>query len=253
MRFQNKTVIVTGGSLGIGRAAAAAFAREGAAVALVSRDLANGADAQREIDALGPGEVRFIATDLAREADIQRMVEDVQQWGRIDVLVNNAGVYMQGDVTMTALADWEQLMAVNVTGAFLCTKYVVPIMQAQGGGAIVNVSSEAGLVGIKNQVAYNVSKTALIALTQSCALDHAAQGIRVNCVCPGTTYTPLVEAALGRASDPTAERRRLESVRPLDRLGTSDEIAAAILYMASDEAGYTTGAVLSVDGGYTAQ
>jgi NAD(P)-dependent dehydrogenase (short-subunit alcohol dehydrogenase family) len=121
------------------------------------------------------------------------------------------------------------------------------------GAAIVNVASEAGLVGIRNQVAYNVSKAGLISLTKSCAVDFAARGIRVNCVCPGTTDTPLVKAALARAADPSAARRALEHVRPANRLGESEEIAAAILFLASESALYATGAVLSVDGGYTAQ
>jgi NAD(P)-dependent dehydrogenase (short-subunit alcohol dehydrogenase family) len=177
----------------------------------------------------------------------------VAQWGTIDILVNNAGIYIQGDAVNTSLADWERILRVNLTGAFLCTKHVVPVMIKQKRGVIVNVSSEAGLVGIKGQVAYNVSKTGMISLTQSSALDFAPDGIRVNCVCPGTTDTPLVRAAVARSSDPTATRRHLESMRPMGRLGTPDEIAEAILYMSSDAAGYTTGAILSVDGGYVAQ
>ena len=143
-------------------------------------------------------------------------------------------------------------MTTNVTSAFLCTKYAVPAL-ARSRGAIVNVSSEAGLVGIANQVAYNVSKAAMIELTKSCAVDFAGRGVRVNCVCPGTTATPLVEELVARAPDPTAARRQWESIRPMNRLGTPDEIASAILYLASREAGYATGAILAVDGGYTAQ
>ena len=122
-----------------------------------------------------------------------------------------------------------------------------------GGGVIVNVSSEAGLVGIKGQVVYNVSKAGMIALTRSCAVDLAEHNIRVNCVCPGTTDTPLVREAVSRADDPAAARLRLEQIRPMNRLGTSEEIASAVLYLAASEAGYATGAVLSLDGGYTAQ
>ena len=122
-----------------------------------------------------------------------------------------------------------------------------------GAGVVVNVASEAGLVGIKGQVVYNVSKGGMIALTRSCAVDYASRGVRVNCVCPGTTVTPLVEEAVNRAPDPIAARRALEEVRPLNRLGTPEEIAAAILYLSGNEAGYATGAILSVDGGYTTQ
>jgi NAD(P)-dependent dehydrogenase (short-subunit alcohol dehydrogenase family) len=176
-----------------------------------------------------------------------------EEWGRIDVLVNNAGVYVQGEVHQTPLEDWQRILDINLTGAFLCTRAVVPLMIEQGGGVIVNVASEAGLVGIGNQVAYNVSKAGLIALTRSCAVDLAKYGIRVNCVCPGTTETPLVKAALDRAADPVSARRRLESSRPMDRLGQPDEIASAIVYLASPGAGYATGSILSIDGGYTAQ
>ena len=175
------------------------------------------------------------------------------RWGRLDVLVNNAGIYLQADALGTPVEEWERVLAVNLTGAFLCTRHAVPAMERHGGGAIVNVASEAGLVGIRGQVAYNVSKGGLIALTRSCAVDFAPRGIRVNCVCPGTTDTPLVQAALARAADPAAMRRALEGARPANRLGRPEEIAAAILYLAGDEAGYATGAVLSVDGGYTAQ
>jgi NAD(P)-dependent dehydrogenase (short-subunit alcohol dehydrogenase family) len=126
-------------------------------------------------------------------------------------------------------------------------------MMERGMGVVINIASEAGLVGIKGQVVYNVSKGGMIALTRSCAVDLAGHGIRVNCVCPGTTDTPLVQAAVSQAPDPAAARRALEQVRPLNRLGTPEEIASAILYLASDEVGYATGAVLSVDGGYTTQ
>lgn len=253
MGFQGKVAVITGASLGIGRATAVAFARQGAAVALVSRDPARGEAATREAQASG-GEAISIAADVSKEAQVRAMVNGVMShWGRLDILVNNAGIYLQGDVVDTSAEDWERILATNLSGAFLCTKHAVPAMAQNDGGVIINVSSEAGLVGIKSQVAYNVSKGGLIALTRSCALDLAGKGIRVNCVCPGTTDTPLVHEAVNRTPDPAAARRRLEQVRPLKRLGTSEEIASAILYLASDEAAYATGAVLSMDGGYTAQ
>jgi NAD(P)-dependent dehydrogenase (short-subunit alcohol dehydrogenase family) len=251
MRFENKVVAVTGGSLGIGRAAVEAFAREGAKVAIVSNDPERGEVTVQELEQY---EIKFFSTDVSVESTVRATMEAIaQRWGTIDVLVNNAGIYMQADVVDTALEDWEQIMRVNLTGAFLCTKYAVPGMIQQGRGVVVNVSSEAGLVGIKGQVAYNVSKAALISLTQSCAVDLAARGVRVNCVCPGTTDTPLVREAVARSPDPATARRTLESMRPLDRLGRPEEIAEAILYLSSDLAGYATGAVLSVDGGYVAQ
>lgn len=253
MQFKGKVVIVTGASSGIGRATALAFAREGAAVAIADKDKATGDQVALEIRQSG-GDAEVFTTDVSRESEVRALLEAVLgRWGRLDVLVNNAGIYHQADATATPETVWNNVMAVNLTGAFLCIKHAVPVMMQAGGGAIVNVASEAGLVGIRNQVAYNVSKGGLISLTRSCAVDFATNGIRVNCVCPGTTDTPLVRAAVGRAADPRAARRALEEVRPADRLGKPEEIASAILYLAAESAGFTTGAVLSVDGGYTAQ
>lgn len=252
MQFEGKVVVVTGGSSGIGRATALAFGREGAAVAIADLDAEAGEKAAQEIRSRGP-EAKAYPVDVSREDDVRSLVEIVMaRWGHLDVLVNNAGVYLQSDAIGTSEAQWNHLMGVNLTGAFLCIKHAAPAMMRGKGGAIVNVASEAGLVGIRNQVAYNVSKAGLVALTRSCAVDFASRGIRVNCVCPGTTDTPLVQAAVARASDPRAARKALEEVRPANRLGTPDEIAAAIVFLAGD-CEYATGAVLSVDGGYTAQ
>ena len=252
MRFDGSVVVVTGGSLGIGEATARRFAREGARVVIASRDARNAAKAVKAIADAGC-EAAHIPSDLARDDDVAALAKEVQQrFGRVNVLVNNAAIHMQGDAETTTPADWDRVMAVNLRGAFLCTHHFIADLAVQR-GVIVNVSSEAGLVGIKGQVAYNVSKAGLIALTRSCAVDFAAKGIRVNCVCPGTTSTPLVDAIVTRAEDPAALQRQLESIRPLDRLGTADEIASAIVFLASDEAAYATGAILSVDGGYTAQ
>jgi len=253
MHFQDKVTVVTGGSLGIGKAAALAFAGEGAKVAIVDVNSKEGEVAASEAKRRG-GEAILISADVSRENEVKAMVDKVmKQWGRLDVLVNNAGIYAQGSATETSAADWERILAVNLTGPFLCTKYAIPAMAKNGGGVIINIASEAGLVGIKGQVAYNVSKGGLIALTRSCAVDFAHLGIRVNSVCPGTTDTPLVHEAISRAGDPIQARRHLEEIRPLKRLGTPAEIASAILYLASDEAAYATGSILSVDGGYTAQ
>mgnify|MGYP001580796016 CR=1 FL=1 len=253
MRFRGKVALVTGAAKGIGEATALAFSREGAAVGIVDLDEARGREVARAAESAS-GKGAFLACDVADEADVQAAIRQaVDRWGRLDILVNNAGIYMQADVLGSSLGDWERILAINLTGAFLCTKHAVPAMLATGGGVIVNVASEAGLVGIKGQVAYNVSKGGMIALTRSCAVDLADKGVRVCCVCPGTTETPLVQEAVARAPDPAAARRQLESSRPLNRLGRPEEIAAAILYLASDEAGYATGAILSVDGGFTAQ
>ena len=245
--------LVTGGGKGIGRAAAVALAREGVKVAVLSREEMSGQEAVAACQAVG-GEALWLAADVAAEDEVRAAFDTLEgRWGRLDILVNNAGIYAQGDVVSTTLDDWERLQRVNVTGAFLCAKYAVPLMRRSGGGSIINVASEAGLVGIPGQVAYNVSKAALIALTRSLAVDLAAEHIRVNCVCPGTTLTPLVEASVARDANPEQRLEHLGKIRPAGRLGTPEEIAGAIVYFAADHAGYTTGAVLAVDGGYTAQ
>jgi NAD(P)-dependent dehydrogenase (short-subunit alcohol dehydrogenase family) len=253
MKFQEKVAVVTGAGRGIGQATAIAFANEGAKVALLDPDREAGERVVREIDENNHQAVYFPA-DVSNEGEvISAMKEISSRWGRLDILVNNAGIYYQGNALETPLEAWERLMAVNLTGAFLCTKYAVSEMVKQAGGVVINVASEAGLVGIKGQVAYNVSKGGMIALTRSCSVDFASQGVRVNCVCPGTTDTPLVQAAVSRNPDPAAARRALEECRPLNRLGRPEEIAAAILFLASDEVAYANGAILSVDGGYTTQ
>jgi NAD(P)-dependent dehydrogenase (short-subunit alcohol dehydrogenase family) len=253
MNFQGKVAVVTGAAKGIGRATAMAFAQSGAQVAILDMDKEGGEKVVQEIRQ-DHGEAMLLLTDISKEQDVQAAMEKtISSWGHIDILVNNAGVYFQANAVDTPQEAWNKVLAVNLTGAYLCTKYAVREMIKRGGGVVINVGSEAGLVGIKGQVAYNVSKGGIIALTRSCAVDFADMGVRVNCVCPGTTFTPLVQTAINRAPDPAAARRALEERRPLNRLGRPEEIAAAILFMASDEVGYATGAILSVDGGFTTQ
>lgn len=253
MKLTNKVAIVTGAAVGIGQATALLFAREGARVVVVDYDAATGASTVALIRKAG-GEATFVQADVSKAADAETMVKTaVDTYGRLDILVNNAGIYKKGDAANTTEGDWDRILDVNLKGVFLCSKYALTAMKKIGGGVIVNVASEAGLVAIKNQVAYNVSKGGVIALTKSTAVDFAADNIRVNCICPGTTETPLVKAALAKEADPQKARRALEECRPQNRLGRPEEIAAGILCLASDELGYATGAVLAVDGGYTSQ
>ncbi len=253
MDFRSKVALVTGAGVGIGLATALKLAQLGARVALVDVSARNGEAAQKVFAQNGYESILCIA-NVQDSTQVKSAIERIEQkWGRLDILVNNAGVYIQGNVIETSEEDWNRLLNINLTGGFLFTKYAVPLMAKNGGGVIVNVASEAGLVGIKNQVAYNVSKAAVIGLTKSCAVDLAPYGIRVNSVCPGTTDTPLVQASISSSADPITARKNLEMIRPLNRLGKPEEIATAITYLASDEISYATGAIFSVDGGYTAQ
>lgn len=246
--FTGKVVAVTGGTKGIGKTATEAFTHRGAKVAVIAIDDEGRAD----MDTL-PGEVLFINADVSKEEEVKLMPAQIKdKLGPVDILVNNAGIYKKGDVLTTDYQDWLRILDVNLNGVFLVTKYLIGHMIERQQGVIVNVASEAGIDAIANQVAYNVSKAAVIALTKSLAVDLAKYNIRANAVCPGTTMTPLVEESLKQAPDPAEAKRELESCRPLNRLGTPQEIANAILVMASQDLGYATGAVLAIDGGYTA-
>ena len=252
MRLQGQVAVITGAGLGIGAATAVLFAREGAKVVAASRSEENAAEVLAEIREAG-GEAIFVQTDVSDPRQVDRLFDEtLRTYGGVDILVNNAGIYFQATAADSTDEQWQRLMAVNLNGAFYCSRAAVRAMRQSGGGNIVNVGSEAGLVVIPGQAAYNVSKAAIIMLTRSMAVDHAPDNIRVNCVCPGTTFTPLVAAALAKADDPEAARRQLESSRPLNRLGRVEEIAEAILYLASDVSAYATGSVLSIDGGRTA-
>ena len=250
MNFEDKVVIVTGAAVGIGRATAIAFAEKDARVVVTDIDVEKG----KQTSSLIGGDAFFIEMNVADSESVKNMVKEVtKRFDRIDILVNNAGIYYQGDIIETTEEEWDKVIAVNLKGVYLCSHYVLPIMLRGNGGVVVNVASEAGLVGIAGQVAYNASKAGVISLTKSMAVDFGRQGVRVNAVCPGTTETPLVKNALKKSKDPEKERRNLEECRPLNRIGRPEEIAAAILAMASDNLGYATGSVLSIDGGYTAQ
>jgi NAD(P)-dependent dehydrogenase (short-subunit alcohol dehydrogenase family) len=250
VNFKDKVVIITGAAAGIGQAAAIAFAEKDARVVVADIEVEKG----KQTSSLIGGDAFFIEINVANSESVKSMVKEVtKRFGRVDILVNNAGIYYQGDVIETPEEEWDKVIAVNLKGVYLCSHYVIPVMLRGNGGVVINVASEAGLVGIAGQVAYNASKAGVISMTKSMAVDFGRQGVRVNAVCPGTTETPMVKNALKKSKDPEKERRKLEEYRPLNRLGRPEEIAAAILAMASDHLGYATGSVLSIDGGYTAQ
>ena len=246
-----KVAIVTGATKGIGRATALALGKAGWWVLATGRDEIDGKNVSEQLAGLSGGD--FLAIDLTKPWAPDEIVgRALSTAGRVDCLVNNAGIHFLASVEKTAYEDYDRLMATNLTSPFLLARAAIGAMRRTGGGVIVNVSSEAGLVAVPGQAAYNVSKAAMLMLTKSLAVDHAADGIRAVSVCPGTTRTPLVEEAIASADDPDAHERWLASSRPANRLGRVEEIAAAIVFAVSDEARYMTGSEIVVDGGYTA-
>jgi NAD(P)-dependent dehydrogenase (short-subunit alcohol dehydrogenase family) len=243
-----RSAIVTGATSGIGRAAAMALARAGWWVAASGRDEARGAEVGRELGEAGA----FVGGDLTQADMPERLVERAGDVAPLGLLVNCAGTHFLATLPETEPEQWDELMQLNLRAAALMARAAIPPMTAAGGGVVVNVSSEAGIAAVPGQVAYNVSKAALLMLTQSIAVDHASDGIRAVSICPGTTRTALVEEAIASARDPQAHEEWLASARPAKRLGAPEEIATAIVFAASDEVSYMTGSHLVIDGGYTA-
>ncbi len=252
MRLAGKVALVTGGAVGIGRAIAEAFLREGARVAIGDVDRQRGEQARQELSALGP--IRFIQGDVSRVEEARQMVEEtVVAFGRLDVLVNNAGVTHRGTVVDTEEADWDRVVAVNLKGIYLCSKYAIPHMIRAGGGSIINIGSIASVIGLQENAAYNASKGGVLALTRNMAVDYAVHGIRVNALCPAMILTPMLEQFIRIQPDPEAYVRRVEQAIPLGRIGRPEDVAPAAVFLASDESRFVTGSALMVDGGYTAR
>ena len=253
-RLEGKVAAITGGASGIGEAAARRFAAEGAAVALADIDAERGRTVAREIEGAG-GRALFVETHAGREADAVRFVRAARErWGRLDALVNNAGMRLYQTVVDASEESWDAILAVNVKGYAFCAKAAIPLMRETGGGSIVNVAAIRSVVAGGNMVQYDTTKAAVAGLTRAMALDHAADGIRVNAVCPGPIFTRFHERR-AEAAGRTHEDFRAEFGRGtmLGRAGTPAEVAACILFLASDDASYVTGASLYVDGGHTAR
>lgn len=251
-RLKDKVCIVTGGGSGIGRATCLLFAAEGARIVVADKRRSSAEAVAADCIARN-AEAIAIESDVSQSADVKRMIEEtVRAFGRIDVLVNNAGYGIAGTVLETDEQAWDDLMGVNVRGVFLCSKHAIPVMQAQGGGTIVNTASVVAAVGVRNRAAYVASKGAVAALTRAIAIDHVGDGIRCNAIAPGTIDTPYFDEIMKNSTNAADTRKALEARQLLNRLGTPEEIAAGILFLASDESRFATGSILTVDGGMTA-
>jgi len=243
--LKGKVAIVTGGGSGIGQASARALGREGASVAIFDRDVESAKRTADELKVQGC-EAIALKIDVSCEEDVRAGIAKTSaKFGNIDILQNNAGIAVRHPITEQDEACWDKCMAVNLKGVFLCSKHVIPHMLNRG-GSIINMSSVTGIVGVRNRSAYSASKGAIVALTRNTALDYARFQIRVNCLCPGFTRTPLINGLL---VDPEKERR-LVAMHPLGRLGTPEDIANAIVFLASDLSSWITGQAVAVDGGF---
>jgi meso-butanediol dehydrogenase/(S,S)-butanediol dehydrogenase/diacetyl reductase len=246
-RLQGKVAIVTGGSRGIGRGIVERFLAEGAAVLATARRLPEKAMPPRD-------DLAFIAADVARAEDAERIVAHaVERFGGLDILVNNAGIQLQKSLEETSEAEWDEVMAVNVKGIFLCTRAALPALRRRGGGSIVNIGSYDGFLADPNFSAYCASKGAVHALTRAMAIDLGKDGIRCNVICPGWIETEMVEDYIAHLPDPTAARASIESLHPVGRTGRPADIASLALWLASDESSFFTGQQFVADGGFTAR
>jgi len=248
IELSGKVAIVTGGAMGIGEATARKLASAGASVAILDPNETVGAKTATDIRQTG-AQCDFFLCDVSHSAEVEHTISAVvAQHGAIDILVSNAGIQHYGDVITTSEEEWDRLMAINLKGCFLVSKFAVPHM-LKGGGAIVVVGSVQSFTAIKNSVAYVTSKHALLGLTRALSLDYAQKGIRVNCVCPGTIDTPMLHWAASLAPDPNAVIQACDRMHALGRIGKPEEVADAILYLVSPMSSFITGAALLVDGG----
>ncbi len=248
-RLENKVALITGSGRGIGRAIAHKMAHEGSMVALADIDVDSAQSAAEDLIKEGCQAVA-IQTDITHETDVQDAVSRaLEQYGRIDILVNNAGKNFYYDATTMSEADWDNAMNVDVKGAWLCCKHVLPSMKAANAGSIINIASVHARITAPGHFPYAAAKSALVGLTRNLALDYAPYNIRVNAICPGWVRTALVQGWFDQQADPKATEDRVLSFQPLRRIGTPEEIANFVAFVASDEASFITGAELVIDGG----
>lgn len=249
MPLSGKVALVTGGASGIGRATALLLAREGASIVLADLKPADGERLVAEIAQSG-GKALFQHTDVARSEDCRRLVEAaIAAFGRIDILFNNAGIIRRANIVDLPEEDWDLVMAVNVKSIYLLSREVIPHMQKSGGGTIINTASGWGLNGGAKAAVYCASKGAVVLLTKAMAIDHGPQNIRVNCICPGDTDTTMLRDEARQLGEDSRHFLAESAKRPLGRVGTAEEMAQAVLYLASDASSFVTGTALIVDGG----
>ena len=247
MNFNGKVVLVTGASAGIGKAACILFAKNGAKVAI--NDIVE-SDTLIEVNKYSEG--IFLKGDVSDPADAKSVVQrTIAQFGRLDILVNNAGIVVPGRIDNTEEDDWDRTMRINLKGIYLMSREAVSQMKEQGAGVIVNTSSSVALKGVKDRAAYSASKGGVLSLTRAMAADYMDWGIRVNCICPGTTMTPSLEKRLAAFEDPEKARQEFIARQPMKILGKPEEIAYAIMFASCDEAKFMNGSALSIDGGMT--
>jgi NAD(P)-dependent dehydrogenase (short-subunit alcohol dehydrogenase family) len=251
MDFTNKVVVITGGANGIGKSTALLFGKENAIVVVSDID-ESGQIVVDEIASIG-GEALFYKTDISSVNQCQTLIDTtIGKFGKIDILINNAAVYETGDIISTTDEILEKIINVNIKGVFYCCRYTVPYMIKMKKGNIINVGSAGGIVAFKNQIAYSISKSAVIMMSKSLAVDLAPHNIRVNAICPGGTFTPLIDTVIKKSKNPAKTKRAMEKCRPMNRLADPQEIASAIKFLASDDSSFVTGSALVVDGGLTA-
>lgn len=253
MLLKNKSALITGGAMGIGKAIAELYSREGCRVAIADADKESGNKAQKEIEKEG-GSCLFIPCDVSQPSQVKEMLQKSLSFcGAINILVNNAGIWRPGKITEISEELWDKVLNTNLKGIFLVSRGIIPHMQKIGGGSIINIASVAGLVGAREASAYIASKGGVINLTRGMALDFAKDNIRVNCLCPGLIQTAIGDMVVAHYAPEKDPVKAMSNWQPLPRVGSPMDVAGAALYLASDQSAFATGAVFVIDGGLTAE